>query len=219
MNHPLSYTLKGKIKCGCCGLSLAYHPLIYDSTFCCPHGISAGDASNCYKGSYSERDIERAVFKTLCQKLKEFVILQDSEEKAYRDRNKELRNRIREIRKRIEILQMERIRVYEAFADGHISRDIYIKKKEKMTYETDQLKKEANTLAREADDADESRGQINEIVRIAECVMAEDGLTRETADRFIDTVYVHDPSHIEVKFIFEDLIENTAENMEGEVYR
>ena len=40
--------------------------------------------------------------------------------------------------------------------------------------------------------------------------MRFDKLTREAVQAFVDVVYIHDVEHIEIKFLFDDLIERTV---------
>ena len=40
--------------------------------------------------------------------------------------------------------------------------------------------------------------------------MRFDKLTREAEQAFVDVVYIHDVEHIEIKFLFDDLIERTV---------
>lgn len=110
------------------------------------------------------------------------------------------------MQKQADVDRAERIRCYEAFADGHISKEEYIKKKEKLTSDISNLEADISQLKENDERKTDMTRQLDELGSMAEAVLAEGHLTEEMVERFVDKVHVYDPKHIEITFQFEDVL-------------
>ena len=116
----------------------------------------------------------------------------------------------RRMERDIETYKAERIRQYEAYAEGVISRETYLTKKEELTDKIDSLQTALDRLRSLVEEDTAMTDAVSTINEKAEQSMAHDTLTKEMADAFIETVYVYDEQTIEVEFTFDDLLLEAA---------
>ena len=211
---PLNYPLKGKIFCGNCRLALAYQVNVYEPIFYCMHAMAAGNASKCCRDFYSERIIEETVYSALCRELKKIQVLHSKVNENSEHRSLEITKQICNLQKEAEIKRAERVRSYEAFADGHISKEKYMKKKAELTADVEKIDDEISKLIAENESQERLHYQFDSIYRMADSVISKGHLTEEFAELFLDTVYVYDSEHIEVIFKFEDALKEAVEKCE-----
>lgn len=129
--------------------------------------------------------------------------VQTGEEKETSSRNSDVEQK--KMEREIEKLKAERIRQYEGYAEGIISRENYLQAKAELT---EQISLMETALERAKALLEENEAVSDEIDRLrnqAEESMVYDTLTKEMADAFIDTVYIYDDKRIEVSFTFDDL--------------
>lgn len=208
---PINYTLKGKIFCGNCGLALAYQSNLYDPIFYCAHAVSTGDASKCCRNHYSERIIEDNVYRALCRELKKVMLMHIRVQEETAMGSSDISKRIRKMQNQIEIKRTERIRGYEAFAEGHIGKEEYLMRKADLSSEIEELEEAVRCLTRENYDCMEFVKQMDDLEKMSEPVLGEGHLTKETVDSFIERVQVYDPEHIEIIFKFSDVLRAAIE--------
>ena len=116
----------------------------------------------------------------------------------------------RRMERDIETYKAERIRQYEAYAEGVISRETYLTKKEELTDKIDSLQTALDRLRSLVEEDTAMTDAVSTINEKAEQSMVHDTLTKEMADAFIETVYVYDEQTIEVEFTFDDLLLEAA---------
>jgi outer membrane murein-binding lipoprotein Lpp len=117
----------------------------------------------------------------------------------------------RKMEKNIEAMKAERIRQYEAYAEGLITKEQYISRKENLTEKIEKLKT-AMERVRTLMESDQAMG--DEMARFnqkADKIAGESRLTKGIADAFIEMVYIYDPKTIEVHFKFDDLLHKATE--------
>lgn len=208
-----NYPLRGKMRCGTCKLALNRVEHAYDAVYFCSHKSRSGRKSKCCDKHMSASEIDSAVYRALKSQLRIVreigLRLKDSQKKTSAD-NADI---IRRLEKEAEILKAERIRQYEAYADGVISRDNYLAKREKLTVEIDDIQKKLDGLHFLTDDCVGLTDEIEEIDEKAERFESENALSKEAAQAFIQTVYVYDEKTIEVEFTFDDLIRRANEKL------
>ena len=212
----VDYPLKGKIRCGVCNLAMAYHDLAYESKFYCSHKQKAGEHAGCYEQGVSEKQVNGAVYWLLRRNLALLHDLgvQTGEEKETSSRNSDVEQK--KMEREIEKLKAERIRQYEGYAEGIISRENYLQAKAELT---EQISSMETALERARALLEENEAASDEIDRLrnqAEESMVYDTLTKEMADAFIDTVYIYDDKRIEVSFTFDDLLLEAVEKQNEE---
>lgn len=212
--EPINFGLKGKIKCGNCHLALAYQVNLYEPVFYCMHAMKTGSASSCCTDQYVERSVEDAVFAALCQQMKLFMALHSKMLEEQNNNPVDVGRKIRNLRRRIDVKCTERIRGYEAFADGHIRKDEYMKKKGTLTEEIKKLEDEMDQLTKSSQEEVAFIDDMTSLGDLARIIKGKDKLTQEMIDNFIDMVYVYDAKHIEVKYKFSDLLQKAIEKYE-----
>ena len=204
------YPLRGKIRCGVCRLAITRIELAYDAVYYCSHKTKSGRKSNCCDKYMSAREIDAAVLRSLKTQLKVLrelgVHIEESKSAAMQDVVADTRRMERDI----ETYKAERIRQYEAYAEGVISRETYLTKKEELTEKIDSLQSALDRLRSLIEENTAMTDAVSTINEQAEQSMVHDTLTKEMADAFIETVYVYDEQTIEVEFTFDDLLIEAA---------
>ena len=110
---------------------------------------------------------------------------------------------------RIEILKAERVRQYEGYAEGLISKEAYLKEKERLTEEIDRLDAEMKEIASHEREDEQILRDIEKTSKKAEYVIGSPVLTQYISEQFIKNVYIHDRDRIEIVYKTEDLIGRT----------
>lgn len=202
------YALKGKVRCGNCKLAMSYCD--ESNSFYCPHKASAGSSSKCYGSYYDNKVIESVVFYELNNKI---ILLHEIKENiaVLKKQNcwRNIEDKVKR-EKRIIKLKSERILLYESYAEGTISKEKYLQKRNWISSEISSLELEKqkieNILLRETK-IEEAVHNLSEQSNL----MSYDKLTKEIADIYIETVYLYDPKHLEIVFTFDDFIKETLE--------
>lgn len=205
-----NYPLRGKIRCGICRLAIARLELAYDAVYYCSHKTKSGRKSNCCDKYISAREIDSAVLCCLKTQLKELRELGVKTEEARKNSMQNVTADIKRIEHDIEIYKAERIRQYEEYADGVISREMFLSKKDKLTEKINSLQTDLEHLSSLIDENNAMTDRFATINEQAEQSMMFDTLTKEISDAFIKTVYVYDEKKIEVEFKFDDLLQEAA---------
>ena len=121
---------------------------------------------------------------------------------------------IKEAKKRLEYLKAEKIRQYEAYADGHLTREQFIDIKKEIDDERKTHEERLSVLLEEDENEKNLQFELNRIETKAAGIMKGSKLTREMVNSFIDVIYIYDPQHIEIRFCFEDLLEQLMKQLE-----
>ena len=207
-----NHLLKGKVKCGTCNLTLAYDDQTIEPTYICRHGQNIGDLSKCCKEKYNASELERKVFYTLKNMLrilynKGTVVIEKQKEsiKVYREED------IRKIEQEIKLLKAKKITDYELYAEGHMSKELFIYKKEELIKEINDLVIKKNKLETQVADSALAFESKKEIVDQAGDFLKENDLTKEMVDAFIEKVYVYDKENIRIIFKNTDLIKSIVD--------
>ncbi len=205
------FPLRGKIRCGVCKLAMSYLEMSYGSVFYCHHKIKTGKYSSCTGEYIPTNEIDRAVLNTLRVQLKllrELGVYIEETKGTHTQGGASERKRME---RDIEIYKAERIRQYEAYAEGVVSREQYLGKKAELTEKIDTLQEALDCMRVLMSEEAELSDEVAHINRQADENMVADKLTKEMADAFIEMVYVYDSKTVEVEFKFDDLLKKTAE--------
>lgn len=205
--------LTGKVRCGNCRLTLAYQN-VTEVVLVCSHRVSSGNKSSCSGARYDAKRIEGQVWFALRKQLELFENLAKLAEKTKETQQTDLASEQRNLQKTIENVKAERVRAYENYASGHLSKDAYILLKGELSEEIDKLNMRLAFLHGETATEDDIFREVSEIREKTEQTMVFEKLTRAAVQTFIDVVYVYDIEHIEIKFVFDDVIERVAKYIE-----
>ena len=207
------YPLKGKIRCGVCRLAMSYLEMAYEAVYYCSHKFQTGDKSKCCDQYIPVKSIDHAVYNTLKSHLKALRELGLQIEENKNSSAQTFTADAKHMEREMDVYKAERIRQYEAYAEGVISREQYMEKREGLSAKIDSLQtalERIRTLIEEDTMMSEQMGKFNDK---AEESMIHDVLTKEMANAFIETVYVYDEKTIEVEFKFDDLLQEAAKKL------
>lgn len=103
-------------------------------------------------------------------------------------------------------VKAEQVRQYEAFADGVISREQYIKKKQELSKKTAELQATLDLADGLKEEEENNSDGLQELADQGQAVKGGGRLTKEMVEAFIERVYVYDSNKVEVVFQCEDVI-------------
>lgn len=107
----------------------------------------------------------------------------------------------------LEVLKEEKIRQYEAYASGVLTKEVYMHKKEVLTgkiqKQDERYKKFCDLIGAD----DKLSSDVQWIEDKAKKINVYDKLTREAVNIFIDTVYLYNSQRIEIVFVFENILQ------------
>ena len=200
--------LTGKVRCGNCRLTLVYQNFS-DIVLVCNHRVSSGEKSSCNNARYDAGRIEGEVWHALKVSLEKLKSLAENAEKARDKRRAAIILEQKKLKRRLEDKKSERICAYENYASGYLEKCEYLKRREKLTDEISRMSERLALLQETGDTEDKIFQDIAQLKHMEEETKVHEKLTREGVRAFVDVIYVYDAEHIEVKFLFEDLIERT----------
>lgn len=202
--HPL----RGKLKCGNCNLSMQISETKGKRYAYCYHASMTGNTSRCYRDTYSLDDIENAVQAVLRVKL---LMLTDLRAGLIQKNNKVIAQYEQEMQHlcgRMEAIKSERIRLYSSYAENCISKELYIQKRQSLCEELAKCEDRTQTLKKRCDNMRQVNSRVSSYTDLGKTFTADSFLTHHIVDACIDTVYVYDPQHIEVRLLFEDILKD-----------
>ena len=116
----------------------------------------------------------------------------------------------------LDILKAERIRQYEAYAEGMIGKDAYLKAKQELTRKIETFQETYEQIQEVTAKEGEMMKEIQSVKQEEERLELFGKLTRNMAEVFIDEVVIYDSQKIEIRFLFDDLIAEMKEQIERE---
>lgn len=205
------FALRGKLRCGSCGLSMTFYDGGVNTRFFCNHALTSGKASGCSRTRYEEDWINGIVLHSLNHQLSQLSTFSGMLREKTSKIPEDLEIQKKRIIRKKEMLQEKKIRLYERYADGVITAGQYRADKASLAeqaaslqeqYEKlDAIGREESTLLNEIEAEQEKAGGAASIEK----------LDRKTVDAFIDTVYVYGKDRVEIVFTFDDLMKRAAE--------
>ena len=206
------YALKGKVRCGNCRTCMDYSDVGAEEVFFCGHGIGVGKFSRCSKEKYSAKYLEGLVLHAV---KKHISVLKECSLLAVDKGKREIaegKKQIKDKREELDVLKSEKIRHYEAYAEGVINKEVYLKKREEANRRIEDLKAEIEICE---DKLDQNRNLIHgadTAAKIAENYETEEKLSVEMVDAFVKNVYVYDIHRIEIVYTFDDKLQLSCKN-------
>ena len=205
------YPLKGLVRCGNCKRAMTRRKnkagIRY---FQCIHSVNNGNTDCPVGRSFPEMDIEKVVFHALTQ----FLALAQKEAIQNREVGdlrksaiKECADKIRTLQKQNEQNKASKLRLYEKYAAGSITKEAYIQQKaaaDVKIAENDGAIQRSHERMKELDSetacSDEKLDAVCE--QYADCK----ALTYELTHAFISAVYIYDLDNIEIVWKFKDFL-------------
>lgn len=196
------YPLKGKVACGNCRRQLGYAERVGGAVFFCGHKRQAGKYSKCCGDNYSEAMINARVSYAIKQMLRMVGFLEENKDRSMTVEMPDVDKAKREI----EPLKAERVRQYEAYADGIISREQYMKKKQELAERIAEIQAAIDLAENLMAEEEKYSDDLQALAEQGEELCENGRLTKEMTDAFIEQVYVYDRNRVEVVFQCEDVI-------------
>ncbi len=207
---PNQYLLRRLIHCGNCGRSMErqkHNPAVY--YHCCKS--SANKETSCPVGErFYEKELERVVQNDLLEKLR---LLVEADERlretvaSAKGTEENLRFRLDQIEKRLKQISLNRTGTYERYADGALSRDLYLTERDRLYAEAGTLSEEKDKLEKELLSLVRSKNQdMTDTVQKAKEVLSASELTNDMLLFFIDRVNVYTGMRVEIIYRFSDEI-------------
>lgn len=206
------FSLRSKIRCGNCGLRMDYNYGVEPVVFCA-HSVSSGKMSSCEKTRYPAAKIESTVLEALRRELDLFKEMANAVEEKENKENNHLIILQNETEKELKILKAERIRQYEAYADGVVDQAYYLKKKQELSAKIESLQKKYEQICSVTMAEDDLKKDIQTIREKAEEVDLFKKMTRKIAETFVEGVTIYDAEKMEIKFVFGDLLAEMADRI------
>ena len=205
------YPLKGLVRCGNCKRAMTRRKnkagVRY---FQCIHSVNSRNTDCPVGRSFPEMDIEKVVFHALTQ----FLALAQKEAIQNREVGDLRKSAIKECADKIRILQKQneqhkasKLRLYEKYAAGSITKEAYIQQKAatdtKIT-ENDEAIQRSHERMKELDSETSCSDEKLDAVcdQYADCK----ALTYELTHAFISAVYIYDLDNIEIVWKFKDFL-------------
>lgn len=207
------FSLRSKIRCGNCGLRMTYENGLVEPVVYCAHTVASGKMSTCEKTRYPASHIENIVLVALRKQLELFQTL----EKELKENEEKSQNSLSAIRKNLEgeleKLKAERVRQYEAYAEGVIGREIYLSGKKTISEKIQKLQGQYEQLQAITTEEDVLMKEIGKVEENIEEAQSLKKMTRQIAEAFVDEIIIYDSERMEIKFIFDDLMKEIAERI------
>lgn len=216
MAVPTGFSLNKRMRCGCCGLAMVYdgHGI---PTIQCMHGAGVGKLSKCDTTRHPADNIEAVVLASLKKEIEFFNSVYRKMQEQPMSGAVDLRKQGKDLIAEITDIKARKIMLYESYAEEHISREQYLMEKEKLDAvlkEKEALHTQLSTLV--ADNSDLKQ----EMDKVHETVMSYGNFAKlkpEIVEQFIEQVTIFDKEHIEIQYVFEDLVEKVLSKLEPSV--
>lgn len=200
------YPLADIIYCGNCGLHMKYPTVAVEGYVKCRHKSLVGSASSCSDTHYPTDRIDYVVRRALKRQL---LILEELRggleiKVLSEDSGSDL---LKELESEVSSLKIDKSRAYESYASGLISREDFIKKKDRINEEIGKLNARREEFCDPAESRKELLQDADHYLGLAKELFSVSGLSKEAVDAFFERIDIYDEEHIEIRFKFDDLIE------------
>lgn len=204
------FSLRGKIRCGNCGLRMNYGGGVAEPVVFCAHTVSVGKMSTCDKTRHSASKIETIVLSSLQKQLEIFQSLSKVLEEEEEKNNTSISSIRKDLERELEKLKAERIRQYEAYAEGVTRREEYLSEKKALSDKIEKMQTQYEQLQSITTEEDALMEDIKKVRENAEEVNILKKMTRQVAEEFVEEIIIYDSKQMEIKFVFDDLLAEIA---------
>ena len=216
------YPLKGLLKCGNCHRTLSRIHSSAGYYYRCTKS-KADENSDCPKGKlFTEKEIEGIVFRAVKQML---AVCQERRAQksalvlTRRERITACVAELQRLQQEQERYKQEKLRAYENFSGGTLSKDAYLKQRAEIDSKLSEVKSEQDSQEQLLTDLE--RMAFQDSAREDDVFTTYAGateLTAELAGTFIKEVLVSSPTEIEIVWKFRDVFECRTDTNEEEVH-
>jgi DNA invertase Pin-like site-specific DNA recombinase len=211
---PHEYPLKGKLRCGNCRRALS-HVLTDDTAFLiCHNGLEIGKYSNCNVERYPAKEIEQVVWRVVRELICLLNKIGPKIQSKTEDKVQMLIAKEMELTRSIKQWKAEKLLQYELYADGSLSKELYLRNREELT---ERIERAEQTLTANQEKNSKQRDLLESaehLSGLSRMYLGETELTYEIAQAFVERVFVYNRNRIEIVFRFEDEIQRILQNEE-----
>lgn len=204
------FALRGKLRCGNCGLSMVFCEGA-TTRFYCNHALASGKTSGCNRTKYEEEWINGIVLFSLNHQLSMLSTFADMLREKTSKIPKDIEKQKKKIMREKEVLQEKKIRLYERYAEGVITAGQYKADKASLAEQAALLQEQYEKLDAVGREESALLNEIETEQEKAGGAVSFEKLDRKAVDAFIDNVYVYGKDRVEIVFTFDDLIKRATE--------
>lgn len=212
------FPLKGKIRCGHCRCTMDFNFITYEKKVWCGTGRES-KYSKCSDEIYSLSQIEGSVFYSLrhyLESVERLGLWLKEEKKSVEKAKRQAGKSVEQDRVTIEILTAEKMRSYENYVNGEISRDGFMAEKRRLDGKIATLKERIEKIEDNVPEPTAVDGEVETVIEENGRIGNMDKLTQEMADAFIENVYIHAGGRMEIVFKGQDKVTQMCERLLGE---
>ncbi len=204
-DESIEYPLKSLLKCGDCKRAMKRKQReVMNTYFVCSN--RAKDAtSNCKTRKVDEKKIEELVYNAILQ----VVELLNSKLDAHSAKEfvaQDLMIEMSSLESHIESLKRYKIRLYENYTGGEITKAIFLKQKADTDTKIADIEIKKSELADKLNTKESTHNKADRQTDNLLSIFSESNkLTYEMAHSFIKTIYIHNDDKIEIEWKFKDI--------------
>ena len=215
--NPHYYPLKGLVCCGNCkrALTRRKNRNVSGYFYQCTHSTNDRDTECPVGERYSEEWLENAAYNAIGQMLalvEKKAVKNHEISKRRKSAISECADTIRDLQKQSEQLKAVKLRLYEKYTSGSITKAEYLKRKAeadaKMAENEEAIRKGHERMQELDSEHPCSDERLDAVLGVYQ---KNERLTYELAHALIDAIYVHGQDSIEIVWKFKDIFED----MEG----
>ena len=215
--NPHYYPLKGLVCCGNCkrALTRRKNRNVSGYFYQCTHSTNDRDTECPVGERYSEEWLENAAYNAIGQMLalaEKKAVKNHEISKRRKSAISECADTIRDLQKQSEQLKAVKLRLYEKYTSGSITKAEYLKRKaeaDATMAENEEAIRKGHERMQELDS--EHPCSDERLDAVLGVYQKNERLTYELAHALIDAIYVHGQDSIEIVWKFKDIFED----MEG----
>lgn len=196
-----SALFRGKIRCAVCGYALVREKKKNPSYRC--NTRNRTQEFDCMQGSIAIEEIKEAVWQAIqlyCNVLLEKKELSKGQIPVNSERN--LRIRISAYQSAFQGLGEQKAIAYERFLDGDLGKDQYMRKKNTITSQQDELRIKMEQLEKELLELSQQKNDTDPAAEEWEsCLQAKD-LNRKIVEAFVKCIYVYKNKAVRIEWLF-----------------
>lgn len=202
------YPLKGKLRCGNCRHTLSRAVSTYKEYYYCSYGAQIDDFSSCCTDQYPVDQMENIVWRLLKEHISTLQALGTAAEAETRQQFEAAENMQKNLDHELELLKEQKVRQYEAYADGRMTKEAYLRKKEAICYRIEEVERAVKSHEAVFFEQKDLLESVSEVTILTQQHLDDDIISFEAVDDFIEAVYVYGPGKVEIVFRFEDQLQS-----------
>lgn len=209
-SQKVAFALDGKICCGNCRYQMGISPY-KGGTVYCYHKRNTGEFSSCDTSEYSWALLSSLVHNAIRLQIADLSRLKTQIEEKSNPVTENFAKKMKQLKDKIDFASADRIRQYEAYSEGIITKDAYISRRNQLNEQITRYQRSYEAMDQVLSKDSRVTGELEVQTQTAEDNDLLRTLTREVVEAFVNKVYIYDSSHIEIEFSFQDALKEAEE--------